>query len=81
MSLSEHIDDSGNRTEIGELEYQAKYKNYELSEQKLVKIVGDFIINTPFYKKTKFICAIPSSEKEKINLPNKIAQKYPNYII
>ena len=73
MSLSEHFDNDENRTEIGELEYQAKYQDCEESLNELVDLIKSFIENTPYYKDSDYICAVPSSNPEETNLPNQIA--------
>jgi predicted amidophosphoribosyltransferase len=74
ISLSEHFDNDENRTEIGELEYQAKYQDCEESLNEIVNLIMSFIENTPFYKDTNYICAVPSSNPDEKNLPNQIAE-------
>lgn len=73
ISLSENFDSNEDRTDIGELEFKAKYQKCEQSISELAEKVNDFIKNTPYYKDTNIICAIPSSKKDEINLPSKIA--------
>lgn len=75
VSLSEHSDNDGNRTQMGELEYQAKWNSCSKSRIKLSSIVIDFIANTPYYKDCNYICAIPSSKPNKTSLPMKIARR------
>ena len=75
ISLSEHMDEVENRTYLGELEYQAKYCNNAKARIKISNLIIEFIKSTPFYKECIHICAIPSSNKEKINLPMKIANR------
>ncbi len=75
ISVSEHFDKDENRTEIGELEYQAKYHDCRKSCERLVEIISEFIKHTPFYNNADYICAVPSSNPEKKNLPNLIAER------
>jgi len=78
VSLSEHYEDEEKRTEIGELEFQAKYNGCEKSMDSIVTLTENFIKFTPYYKDIDFICAVPSSDPTKINLPNKIVEKISN---
>lgn len=73
VSLSEHMVDEENRTEIGELEYEAKYNESDDATNKIASIFVDFINNADIFKEASIICAVPSSNKEKLNLPQKIA--------
>jgi hypothetical protein len=75
VAISEYqtSDEEAKRTAIGELEYKAKYQSCSDSLSKLAKIAKTFITNTPFYQEADYICAVPSSNPKKANLPNKIA--------
>ena len=75
IAISEHYLDSETRTEIGELEYLAKYKFNKDAINKLVEIIQNFISTTPFYSDTKLVCPIPPSVNGNTNLPVKIAKK------
>lgn len=75
LSLSEHMDKEGNRTQLGELEYQAKYNNSAKARIKIANQIIEFIGNTPYYKDCQHICAVPSSKLGRINLPIKIANR------
>lgn len=63
LSLSMNRIDENTRTEIGELEYQAKY-HPESSEYKNViaslRMQG-LLDSIPFFKDTDYICVVPSS--------------------
>lgn len=75
VSLSEHYKNEEERTETGELEYQAKYQGCEDSILEIVDLVSSFIETTPFFKDTNYICAIPSSNPSNPSLPNRIAEE------
>ncbi len=70
IALSENIKNS--KTLIGELETKAKYEQDYIARKKLSERCINFISNTPFYKKTKIICAIPSSDNSSASLPRYI---------
>ncbi|WP_435525348.1 hypothetical protein [Chryseobacterium indoltheticum] len=67
--------DEENRTEIGELEYEAKYNESEGAIDRIAKICAQFINNAQIFEEANIICAVPSSNKGKSNLPQKIANK------
>ena len=73
VALSEHMIDDGIRTEIGELEYQAKSKKSKRATNKLIELCSDFISKTPYYQDVEYICAVPASINGETNLPMKIA--------
>lgn len=79
IALSEHMQDGEKRTEIGELEYDAKYGQSEESTEALSKILIDFINNCRLYKETTLVCAIPPSKKGEIKLPQKLAESVSIY--
>ncbi len=73
LSLSMNIIDDESRTEIGELEYQAKYHKNSDAEKSLVALCADWINKLPYYKDADLICAVPSSTPN--NLPQRIVEK------
>lgn len=75
IAISEHMKDENDRTDIGELEYQCKYKDDNEAFEKLTKIIIEFINNAPIYKNVDLICAVPSSTKDSKNLPQRIVDK------
>lgn len=73
IALSMNRDDD-DRTEIGELEYQAKYNDSEKATLELVELVLKFINSTNVYNGCTFVCAVPPSKRGEENLPAKIAK-------
>ncbi len=73
VALSEHFNSEGERTALGELEFQAKWHSCSKSRIKIADRVIDFINSTPHYKDCLHVCSIPSSKLGKVNLPMKIA--------
>lgn len=60
------------RTEIGELEYQAKFKNNEEAEAELIEICNEWLEKLPFLKEADYICAMPGSSSATESLPHRI---------
>ena len=75
IALSEHMLNATDRTEIGELEYKAKYKNCKNSLAILKNKISNFIESTHLYKETNIICAVPPSINGNMNTPKKIAKQ------
>ena len=73
ISLSMNIIEDESRTEIGELEYQAKYYSNNDAEKQLVSLCEEWINKLPYYKDADLICAVPSNTLD--NLPQRIADK------
>ena len=71
IALSMNYNDD-TRTEIGELEYRAKYLNCKESESELVKVCKKWIEKLPYYKNADYICAIPGSDRSNKSLPERI---------
>ena len=78
VSLSMNYNDSG-RTEIGELEYQAKFCNNKPAEEELMRKCNEWIHELPFYKHADFICAMPSSNPDEEDLPKRIVNSLIDY--
>lgn len=72
IALAENMKDSGVRTEIGELEYQAKYKNNRTAERQLVDICKETLKRLPFYNKASTLCAVPASDNSNNSIPRRI---------
>lgn len=75
IALSEHMLSATDRTEIGELEYKAKYKNCKDSLKTLTGKIKDFIESTHLYKDTNLICSVPPSINGNMNTPKRIAKQ------
>lgn len=80
LSISLSMNYEGNeRTEIGELEYQAKFNNDEDSESQLVDICKEWIEELPYYKHADYICAMPSSNPDEESLPERIVNSLTDF--
>ncbi|MBN2572571.1 MAG: hypothetical protein JXA68_10620 [Ignavibacteriales bacterium] len=75
IALAENFDENDERTDLGELEKAAKYDGCDKSLNKIVKLACNFIISTPYYKKTKYICSVPPSTKNSESFPNILVNK------
>lgn len=73
LSLSMNIIENESRTEIGELEYQSKFRNNQNAEEELVSLCKKWINKLPYYKNADLICAVPSKTQD--NLPQRIVSK------
>jgi predicted amidophosphoribosyltransferase len=60
------------RTEIGELEYQAKFNDNEEAEAELIEICNEWLEKLPFLKEADYICAMPASSSASECLPHRI---------
>lgn len=80
LSISLSMNYEGNeRTEIGELEYQAKFNNDEDAESQLVDICREWIDELPYYKHADYICAMPSSNPDEESLPQRIVNELTDF--
>lgn len=79
LALSMNMLDDDSRTEIGELEYQAKYKNNEASEKEIVDLVKDWLNKLPYYDVADTICAMPCTNPTNPGLPRRIVDKIEKY--
>ncbi len=64
-----------NYTEIGRLEYEAKYLESPSALEELVYVVDDFVRRTPIYNNADVIIAVPSSKVDAVSLPQKIVHR------
>lgn len=73
IALSEQFEDGlQDRTPIGELEYQAKWKENKKTAEKLAAILMERVITTPYYKDVGTFCAVPPQGAKKYDLPSLI---------
>lgn len=80
LSISLSMNYEGNeRTQIGELEYQAKFNNNEDSESQLVDICKKWFKELPYYKHADYICAMPSSNPDEESLPERIVNSLTDF--
>lgn len=78
IALSMNFDEN-KHTEIGELEYQAKFNNNTEAQYKLINIIKEWIEKLPFYKYADYICAMPSSKPGKKSLPENIVASLSSF--
>lgn len=78
LALSMNYKDNA-RTEIGELEYQAKYNGDKNAESKLIDICKEWLNELPFYKNADVICAMPNSNTTDDSLPRRIVSSLRNF--
>lgn len=79
IALSMNILDEDNRTEIGELEYQAKFRNNEEAEEKLGILVQGWLQQLPYYAIADTICAMPCSNPVDPSLPRRIVDRIDGF--
>jgi len=72
ICLSMNFDDEGQHTQIGELEYQAKFNENQDAESELVDICKVWFESSPYYKLADYICSVPCTNKNDISLPKRI---------
>lgn len=73
LSISLSMNYEGNeRTEIGELEYQAKFCDNDDAENELIEKCKEWIQKLPYYKNADHICAMPNSNPDEESLPKRI---------
>ena len=63
---------SGEHTEIGTLEYEAKSNKNQDSINKLVGIVSQEIQDLPYYKGADLICSVPPHRDKDFDLPSRV---------
>jgi hypothetical protein len=71
FALSMNIDENDERTEIGVLEYRAKYHCDKDSESKLVEITNEWINKLSYLRYADYICAMPGNKGDN-KLPMRI---------
>lgn len=75
LALSINKLENGERTKIGELEYQAKFQDNEEAEAELTVLTQTWLEKLPFYSKADCICAMPCSDQGSPGLPRRIVDK------
>ncbi len=76
LGINKTSNETDERTELGELEYQAKSHNCEKSTQALAELLADAIDSLPLYKDTSLIAAVPARPgKTTPDLPTELAQR------
>lgn len=80
VALSLNFEDNREaRTPIGDLEKRAKYDGDEAAVESLVTLVSDFLNSNNVYRVADCICAVPPTNTDEGNLPNKIISKLKDY--
>jgi hypothetical protein len=67
------------RSEMGELEYQAKFNNEKSAEKELIDKCKEWIEELPFYKYADHICAMPDSNTDEESLPKRIVSSLTDF--
>ncbi|MEW7978444.1 MAG: hypothetical protein AB2813_01140 [Candidatus Sedimenticola endophacoides] len=70
IAMSHNFTDDGERTEIGELEYQAKQNHDMGAVEALAEHCVDTIMDIPLYSKADLVCAIPPRPDKGFDLPS-----------
>lgn len=74
VALSEYLEDD-ERTEVGELEHQAKYNRDEDALKKLAELCVHTMLDIlPYYKTADMICPVPASTEKTFHLPSLLVQ-------
>lgn len=73
VALSEHIQDD-HRTSLGELEYQAKYKQDVKAVGQIIDICSNEIQSLPFYRDSPAVCAVTPRAGKEYDLPSQICE-------
>ena len=80
IALSINIGEDDKRTEIGNLEYRAKYLNDNNATVKIANHCIHICNKLPYYKNTINYCAVPSGKSGEKNLPNRVVKIMENKI-
>ena len=77
IALSEHFDDQNQRTQLGQLENQAKYRPRSSAGREAQQALGERVTKSiselPFYKDAPFVSAVPPRPGKTFDLPTYIA--------
>lgn len=79
LSFNMNTTSDGDRTTLGQLEYEAKYQGDQGAKDRLVDIVDNWLSSIKIYKDADMICAVPSSKPDEQNLPQYIIDKLTKY--
>ena len=73
VALSINFNKSDDRTPVGHLQNEGKWKEDENSICQLADMVEQQIRNLPYYKDANLICSVPSPQGKGFDLPGKVA--------
>ena len=73
VALSEYMDAERKRTEVGELEYRAKYLGDLKCTGQLACHCLAAVDRLPFYRQSRVLCAVPPSDNSSASLQRRIA--------
>ncbi len=73
IALGEHMDAPGGRSEIGELEYRAKYHRDPSAIDALARKCETTIRRLAYYRDATGVCAVPPSPEKSFDLPSRLA--------
>ena len=73
IALGEHMEEPGERSEIGELEYRAKYNRDASAIDALAARCETVIRRLPYYRDATGVCAVPPSPEKSFDLPSRLA--------
>ena len=72
IALSINFDKSNNRTKVGQLQYEGKWKKDESSVRQLADLVAQQIQNLPYYKEADLICSVPAPSDRGFDLSSRV---------
>jgi hypothetical protein len=75
ISLGEHQEPQGGRSELGNLEYRAKYQQDEEAIDELANRSVETIRSLPYYDDADAICAVPPRQGKEFDLPTELASR------
>lgn len=79
LALSMNLQDEKTYTDLGELEYEAKYQHNKAAESQLVSITGEWLQKLPYYSIADSLCAMPCSQPGQHSLPRRIVDGLGHY--
>lgn len=75
LALAENFVDDQNRSEVGALEYRAKYRHDMKAIEHIVAACVSTVRSLPFYRDADCICAVPPRPGKGFDLPSVIAER------
>lgn len=75
VALGENMNADRSRTELGDLEYQAKYERRDSAIEELAVLARVAIDDLPYFCDADAICAVPASSPNGFDLPGILAQR------
>src|SRR5690606_19095110 len=79
LALSMNLQDEKTYTDLGELEYEAKYQHNKAAESQLVSITGEWLQKLPYYSIADSLCAMPCSDPNEPSLPRRVVDCIEQY--